>query len=73
MTQHVDPDDSPLTGPVSVSELRNLVERLTTTGPQSAFALRAGLMALSTSGVGASVTINIPRNPKDFLDVRVEL
>lgn len=54
------------------SEAEKLMERLLALGPQSAFALRTAVMAMETPGVEAELTIKIPKNPKDYLDITIK-
>lgn len=46
-----------------------LVTHLMSLRPQSAFALRAAIMALETPGVEGTLTIKINKSPKDWPDL----
>ena len=51
------------------SEAQDLVEALMALRPQSAFALKAAVMALQTPGVEGSLEIKINKSPKDWPDL----
>lgn len=45
------------------------MQQLMALRPQSAFALKAAVMALGTPGVTGTLTIEIPKSPKDYPDL----
>lgn len=54
---------------LSPEDAQALVNHLMALRPQSAFALKAAVMALETPGVEGTLTIKINRSPKDWPDL----
>lgn len=55
-----------------LADAEELALRLMRLGPQSRMALKMALLAFSTEGGSGELTIKIPKNPKNWPDLRFE-
>lgn len=55
--------------PSDLTDAELLALKLMHLGPQSKMALKMALLALETPGGEGTLTIKIPKNPKDFPDL----